>query len=117
MHIKLLQYLSSRSAPTVSDPVCRLMEHMFKQSPDLKFVIDNNALNRHSSFNKRRSQRNLKRSSIRLTGRPSTSGVSSFGMGPMTGNLVANEAEAAADSKIEKTPFYKKIKFLNANAS
>lgn len=40
----------------------------------------------------------MKRSSIRLTGRPSTSGVSSFGMGKMTSMMTSGEAEAAADN-------------------
>ena len=33
IHKKLIQYLHNRSAPSISDPVCRFLIHMFQNSP------------------------------------------------------------------------------------
>ena len=40
VHKKLLQFLNSKSSPTVTDPVCRFIEYMFSRSPALRFEID-----------------------------------------------------------------------------
>ena len=39
-HKKLFLYLNSRSAPTVSDPVCRFLDHLFHKAPKLTFAQD-----------------------------------------------------------------------------
>lgn len=50
LHKKLIQFLNNKSSPHVSDPVCRFIEHLFQQSPHLKFEYDPEALTRHSSI-------------------------------------------------------------------
>ena len=44
VHKKLLQFLNSKSAPTVTDPVCRFIEYMFSRSPALKWEVDQKAI-------------------------------------------------------------------------
>jgi len=43
VHLKLLQFVNNKSAQTVSDPVCRILDYLFAKSPALVFEVDNNA--------------------------------------------------------------------------
>ena len=117
IHKKLIQYLHNRSAPSISDPVCRFLIHMFQNSPQLKFVVDKSATSRssfyNSSFNKRRQNslgNTMQRSRISFLGKGSGS------MQSQTSQVQAMLMGGVEDNQ-DQIPFYKKIKYVNRDES
>ena len=99
VHKKILQFLNSKSAPTVSDPVCRFIEYMFNRATPLEFEVDKKASIK-LAISKRKPSLSAKRPSVLMSTAP-------------LGTNLGETNEDAQNLPLGELPFAKQLKFIN----